>query len=349
VILMLRAPLRTLAGAGLLLVLGIGFFVLQVNTLLQPVGLPSQGDEQVLVSIAAGSSTASVADALEEAGLVRNRLVFRYYVRYRGLDQKLQAGNYLLRFGMTKDEIIAEMVAGNVYRPTFMLTIPEGYTLREIATLLAESGAVDYAEFKALAESATPALGEIRPGQRHIMEGFLFPDTYEFEVGASAETIFRRLEARLLEVFDTDLRRRSEELGLTTHQVITLASLIEEETHVPEERELVSAVLHNRLRKKMLLQIDATVIYALGEHRPVVLLSDLEVDSPFNTYRIQGLPPGPIAAPGKASILAALYPAEVDYLFYRAMEDGSGRHYFANTYSEHLANIRQARRNRTNR
>ncbi len=346
---MLRTPLRFLGGAGLLLAVAIGFFALQLNTLLAPVDRPAQGEEQVLLAVAPGTSTAGIAAALEEAGLVRSGLVFRYYVRRRGVDQKLQAGNYLLRYGMTTDEIINELVAGNVYRPTFTVTIPEGLTLEQIAARLAEVGAVDYDEFMNLAKSASPALGEILPGQRHAMEGYLYPDTYQFEVGATAQTILRRLEARLLEVFSPELRQRAEELGLTTHQVITLASLIEKEVSVPEERELVSAVLHNRIKKKMPLQIDATVIYALGEHKPVVLLRDLEVDSPYNTYRVDGLPPGPIAAPGRASILAVLYPADVDYLYYRAREDGTGGHYFARTFSEHQDNIRKAQQNRGSR
>jgi UPF0755 protein len=346
---MLRTPLRILGGAGLLLVLVIGFFAMQINTMLQPVDPPAHGDEQVLLAIAPGTSSAGIASALEEAGLVRNGLVFRYFVRHRGVDQKLQAGNYLFRYGMSIDEIINELVAGNVYRPTFTVTIPEGLTLEQIAARLADAGAVDYAEFMALAENAVPTLGEILPGQRHAMEGFLYPDTYEFDKGAPAETIFRRLEARLLEVFNADLQARAEELGLTFHQVITLASLIEKEVHVPAERELVSAVIHNRMKRKMPLQIDATVIYALGGHKTVVLLKDLEVDSPYNTYRVPGLPPGPIAAPGKASILAILYPADVGYLYYRAKEDGTGGHYFAKTYSEHLANIRKARQNRGDR
>jgi len=145
------------------------------------------------------------------------------------------------------------------------------------------------------------------------------------------------------------MRARAQELGLTPHEVMTLASLVEREVQVPAERELVAAVLHNRMKKKMPLQIDASVIYALGEHRTTVLLKDLEVDSPYNTYKYAGLPPGPIASPGRMSILAILYPADVDYLYYRAKEDGTGGHYFARTFSEHQANIRKAQSNRAQR
>jgi len=176
-------------------------------------------------------------------------------------------------------------------------------------------------------------------------------DEFQISLGMNAahrahQAIGNRLQQRLVEVFDENLRQRAQQLGLDAHQVITLASLIEREVQVPEERALVSAVMHNRLSVRMPLQVDATVLYALDRHQEIVLYRDLEVDSPYNTYRVAGLPPGPIAAPGRAAILAALYPADVDYLYYVAREDGSGGHYFAKTFAEHTANIRKARARR---
>jgi UPF0755 protein len=139
---------------------------------------------------------------------------------------------------------------------------------------------------------------------------------------------------------------RAEELGLSVNEVMTMASLVEREVQAPAERDMVAGVMYNRLKRNMLLQIDASVIYALGEHKTQVLYQDLEVDSPYNTYKYTGLPPGPIAAPGKHAIMAVLYPAETDYIYYVAKGDGTGEHYFAKTYSQHLANIRQAQQNR---
>jgi UPF0755 protein len=303
----------------------------------------------VLVAIAPGSSTVAIAGVLQEAGLIRNATVFRYWAKYRGMDQNFQAGSYLFSYGMTIEQIMKELAAGNVYRPTVPVTIQEGLTLEQIAARLAESGLVDYDEFFEMAATAVPALGQVVPGQRYAIEGYLFPDTYEFDPEVTAEAVLQRLQSRLAEVIDAPMRERAEELGIDIHQLLTMASLIEREVQVASERELVSAVLHNRLKKNMLLQIDATVIYALGEHKTVVLLKDLEVNSPYNTYKFAGLPPGPIAAAGRKSIEAVLYPANVDYLYYRAKEDGSGGHYFARTFAEHQANIRKAQQNRANR
>ncbi len=302
--------------------------------------------DAVLVSIPAGSSSLRVAGILAEKGLVRHALVFRYYAKHRGLDQQLQAGNYMFAYGMTMDQLLQELAAGNVYRPTVTVTIPEGFLLEQIAQRLAQEGLVDHEEFMLLATETVPILGRVEAGQRYALEGYLFPDTYEFSETVTPLEILTRMQSRLEEVLTPAMRERAKELALDIHQVITLASLVEREVQSPQESPLVAAVIHNRLALGMPLQICASVIYALGEHRDRLLYADLEVESPFNTYRHVGLPPGPIAAPGKRAIMAVLYPADVDYLFYVLKEDGSGTHYFGSDYAEHQANIRRARSNR---
>jgi UPF0755 protein len=319
----------------------------QVRHFLLPPAVPASGPVPVLVTIPPGASSRQIAGLLQEAGLVRSAIVFEYYARYRGADQGLQAGTYRFTYGMTAYAILRQLAAGETYRPTVAVTIPEGFTVEQIAARLSEAGVVDDDAFLAAAAAAAPRLGRQLPGQRHALEGFLFPDTYAFEPQTSPDAVISRLQQRLAEVFDEPLRNRARELGFDTHQVLTLASLIEREARVPEERELISAVLHNRLRLGMPLQVDATVLYALGRHQEVVLYRDLEIDSPYNTYRVAGLPPGPIASPGRAAILAALYPADVDYLYYVTRKDGSGGHYFARTLAEHEANDRRSRRRRT--
>ncbi len=346
---MIRTPLRILGGITILLAVAFGLFALQINTMLQPVEIPAAAPAEVHVTINPGSSTAAIASALQEKGLIRNATVFSYWAKYKAIDQSFQAGNYLFSYGMTIEEIMKELAAGNVYRPTVTVTVPEGLTLEQIAVRLSESGLVDYEEFFALAKETIPALGEVLPGQRHAVEGYLFPDTYEFEPEVTAEAVLHRLQSRLAEVLNDSLRERAAELELSLHQVMTMASLVEREVQVAGERELVAAVLHNRLKRGMLLQIDATVIYALGEHKTVVLYQDLEVKSPYNTYRTAGLPPGPISSSGRSSIEAVLYPADVDYLYYVAKGDGTGGHYFARTLAEHEANRQKARQNRSNR
>ena len=342
----MRTPLRLFGGFIVPLAVAFALLAMQLNTMLQPVDVPAMAQESVLISIPAGSSSVRIADILEDNGLVRNATVFRYYAKYQGMDQSLKAGNYILEYGMTMDEILKELTEGNVYRPTIRVTIPEGYVLEQIAERLAQTGLVDYDEFMDLASATVPAMGESRPNQRYAVEGYLFPDTYEFDVNITPQAILTRMQSRLDEVFTAEMKEQADALGLTLHEVMTLASLIEREVQAPQERDTVAAVMHNRLKRGMPLQLCASVLYALGEHRPRVLFEDLEIDSPYNTYKINGLPPGPIAAPGRNAILAVLYPADVDYLFYVAKEDGTGTHYFGKTMSEHQANIRKARTNR---
>ncbi|NLP36560.1 MAG: endolytic transglycosylase MltG [Firmicutes bacterium] len=343
----MRKGKKLLAALGLLLLLvaaAAGVIALQVHKWLQPV--PAMAAEPVLVTIPAGASSTGIAKILADQGLIHNATVFRFYAKYRGLDQKLQAGNYLFRFGMTMDEILEQLIKGDVYRPTVTVTIPEGFNLEQIAKRIQAQGLADYDEFMELARLTVPALGQVKDGQRYAVEGYLFPDTYEFDVSVTPKQILDRMLARLEEVFTAEMRSRCQELGLEVHDVMTLAALVEREAQVAAERELIAGVMHNRLQKKMPLQIDASVIYALGEHQNVVLLEDLKVDSPYNTYKYPGLPPGPIASPGKAAIMAVLYPAETDYLYYVAKGDGSGEHYFGRTLAEHNANIKKANENR---
>ncbi|MBT9140109.1 MAG: Endolytic murein transglycosylase [Dehalococcoidia bacterium] len=344
---MRQRTLLRLAGVGLLLLaIAFGVFIVQISVWLKPVELPAMARDAVPVSIPAGSSSLRVASILAEKGLVRHALVFRYYAKHRGLDRQLQAGNYMFAYGMTMDQLLQELVAGNVYRPTVTVTIPEGFLLEQIAQRLAQEGLVDHEEFMLLATETVPILGRVEAGQRYALEGYLFPDTYEFSETVTPLEILTRMQSRLEEVLTPAMRERAKELGLDIHQLITLASLVEREVQSPQESPLVAAVIHNRLALGMPLQICASVIYALGEHRDRLLYADLKVESPFNTYRHVGLPPGPIAAPGKRAIMAVLYPADVDYLFYVLKEDGSGTHYFGSDYAEHQANIRRARTDR---
>lgn len=343
-IMMMRKKTSFLFPAVLLLVV----VTFQINTLLQPVDVPVLAQAPVLVSIPAGSSSTRVAGILEESGLIRNAAVFRYYARIRKMDQNIQAGNYLFSYGMTLQEILDILVRGDVYRPTIRVTIPEGFTLEQIAARLEESGLAGYEEFMETAGAVVPVLGRSMPGTRHALEGYLFPDTYEFEVNASPEFIISRMQGRMAEILTPKLRERAEELGMSIHEVLTLASLVEREVLAPRERDIVAGVLHNRLAVNMPLQLCASVLYALNEHKTEVTIEDTKVDSPYNTYKYPGLPPGPIAAPGESAILAVLYPADVDYLYFVTKGDGSGTHFFGRTLAEHHANIRKFQRNREN-
>jgi UPF0755 protein len=339
----MRFMLRLAAALMIVLAVAGGVFAFQVNTWLQPVDVPVMAQDPVMVSIPNGASSVRVARILEESGLVRNASVFRYYTKYRGLDQKLKAGNYLFTFGMTVDELLQELTAGNVYRPTIRVTVPEGFSVEQIAQRLAQNGLVDYDDFISLLQATVPVMGEVNTKQRYVMEGYLFPDTYEFDINVSPEAIITRMQSRLDDLFTDEMRSRAAELNMSIPEIMTLASLVEREVRAPQERDIVAGVMYNRLAKGMPLQLCASVIYALGEHRTVLLNKDLEVESPYNTYKYAGLPPGPIASPGRDAILAVLYPADHDYLYYVLKEDGTGTHLFGRTFAEHQANIRKAR------
>lgn len=301
--------------------------------------VPVGGSKTVTVLIPQGASAGRISRILAEQGVIRSPLGFRMQVRITGRASKLKPGAYRLSSDMMPLKIIAMMSSGDTYAR--WITIPEGFTVRRIARRLASEKLVNEDRFL---EIALHGGSSFRTGFSHpagSLEGYLFPDTYLIAPGSSEEAII----SDMLKCFQ---RRAADGLGpgagagLNLHQIITLASLIEREARVPKDRALVSAVLRNRLRRGMRLECDATVLYALGEHKERVFYRDLEVDSPYNTYRNAGLPPGPIANPGLACITAAVNPARADYLYYVARPDGS--HIFSRTLEEHNRAKQIARR-----
>jgi len=314
---------------------------------------PAPPGEPVKIEIPKGISANRTADLLEQHGIIRNAFLFKYYLLYKKEGGQFQAGLYEMRPGMTNDEIIAMLNEGRTVKPpTFRFTIPEGYTLERIADKLAAEGLVDRAKFLELADSAearkwSSAAASIPDDERliHPLEGYLFPDTYEMETGSTEADILKRMMAELdrkLDQLPEGWQEMLEERNMTLHDLLTVASLIEREVAVEEERPIVASVIYNRLARGMPLQVDATVQYALGETKDRLLDEDLGIDSPYNTYKIPALPPGPIASPSLASILAALEPEETDYLYYVLMRDGSRTHLFAKTMEEHQRNIRRS-------
>lgn len=304
------------------------------------------------IEIPLNSSTTQIAALLEKERIIKNALVFRLYARYLGLDQDLQAGRYTLSATMSMKEILDELRRGVVYKETVRFTIPEGFTTEQIAARLAAKGLVDEEDFIEACEQYHNVefdfLTVIPPDVYFRLEGYLFPDTYEVHEGVAVEEIITLMLHRFSIVCDKAYIISAGELGFSLHQVLTIASLIEREGQVEDEMPLVSAVFHNRLKKDSmtLLQSCATVQYALGETKPYLTNADLEVDSPYNTYIHPNLPPGPIGAPGKKALEAAIKPASVDYLFFVSKEDGSGEHYFSSTLQEHNMYKAIAQRNR---
>lgn len=303
---------------------------------LQPV---AAGGEPTIVFIPAGTGVAGIVERLESAGVLRDATAFRVMLTLSGLGGKLQAGHYELAPTMTAREIAAKLASGDV--ASFRVTIPEGFTLAQIADRMAEKGDLDRAEFLAAATGA--ALGEEAPLPlpEGPLEGYLFPETYDFRYDDPPATMVRAMVRELDERFVAPNREAIAARGLSLHEIITLASLVEREARVPQERALIAGVIQHRLDIGMRLQIDATVQYALPEHKSRLTFADLKVDSPYNTYLHAGLPPGPIASPGLPSLMAALRPARTDALFYVARPDGT--HLFTRTYEEHQQAIRSIR------
>lgn len=294
--------------------------------------------ETRIITIEPGSGTAQIGMELERAGLIKNRQVFALLARYLKKDGKLQAGEYELSPAMPMRAIIDKLERGEVVTYTF--TVPEGYTVRQIVDRLVAEGFGEREEFESLVQDRSLVAEWLPAGlvTDEPLEGYLFPETYTVTARTTEREIIEAMVAETRRVWTEERLARAAGLGLTVHQVLTLASIIEEEAQVAEERPLIAAVYHNRLRLGMLLQADPTVLYALGRPAGEPLLTrDLDVDSPYNTYRYPGLPPGPIANPGLAAIDAALYPADVDYLYFVARNDGT--HAFARNYKEHQENV----------
>ena len=292
------------------------------------------------VSVPSGSTFRAAADSLGRAGVVRSPRLFALYAKLRGSDRDIKAGTYLLQRGTPWSDLVEALERGKGIERT--VTIPEGLTLAAILPMLARATGAP-AESLEVAVRDTSLLRRLDVPTESV-EGYLFPDTYRFAFGTSARAAVAELVRRFEVVWDPTWDQRLQELGMSRHQVITLASIVEKEARLAEERPVIAAVYHNRLRSGMRLEADPTVQYALGRHRDRLLYKDLEVDSPYNTYRNPGLPPGPIASPGRASIEAALYPASVPYRFFVAHPDG--HHEFRVTFEEHRAARQEVRRAR---
>jgi UPF0755 protein len=317
---------------GTIAAIGLGWWAYdRVNT-----PYKSFAGDEVFVELPAGSSVSGMASRLAEAGVVRDRLTFRLAARISGNERRLQAGEYRFAAAATPWEVVDRLSRGDVY--AHAVTFPEGLTIREMAQVFGETPLGSAEEF--LDAANAPALiASVDPGARSL-EGYLFPDTYSLARRAGAEAMIRAMVARFERTFDAPRRAQAEARGMTPREVVTLASLVEKETAVPAERPTVAAVYLNRLRIGMPLQCDPTVIYAMmlaGRWKGNIGRADLQIDSPYNTYRYRGLPPGPIASPGIGAIDAVLAPADVPYLYFVSRNDGT--HVFASTLAEHNRNV----------
>ncbi|MGE5508011.1 MAG: endolytic transglycosylase MltG [Chitinophagales bacterium] len=289
-----------------------------------------------LVRLAPGVTTRGLTRELSRQGLIRHPVLFRALARLSGLDRSLQAGDYELNAAMTPLDILRILASGHTV--TRQVTIPEGFSAKEIAARLSAAGLGSPESIIALIKDPGKVFAGRPPAALAgvpSLEGYLYPDTYEVGRGETAQGLLARMVQRFLEVALPLYFGSPQSARYTLPQVVTVASLVEAEAKAPAERETIAGVFYNRLREGIALQSCATVEYALGRHKTALTLADLAVDSPYNTYLHPGLPPGPINSPGRASLAAAARPSATPYLYFVARGDGT--HQFSRTFSEHLA------------
>jgi UPF0755 protein len=301
---------------------------------------PFKGDEAEaqIVDIPPGASTKAIAESLAAAGVVRDVYLFRSAVWWTNASRRLKAGEYRFAEPASVLDVIRTIERGDVY--AVRVTFPEGLTIAEMAEVFADRGLGTAAAFTAAA-GQTSLVADL-DSEATDLEGYLFPATYAVARRGEASALVATMVGRFRQAYTPELQAKATSQGMSTRKVVALASLIEEETARADERPLVSAVYRNRLRIGMGMQADPTVVYALkraGKYTGNIRRDDLRVDSPYNTYRYPGLPPGPIASPGQRSLEAALAPADVDYLYFVSRNDGS--HVFAKTLREHNANVNE--------
>jgi len=322
----------------------VGGYILGISLLFYIIGLlyyqttsaPGTNNDSVIVEIPQGASLTRISHILSEQGLILSPSAFRLLAYIKNKQKQIQLGEFDLNAAMTPGEILEKITSGKSLLHS--VTIPEGYRILEINQLLVNKGFTKDDEF--ILQTKNPTLIKQLKIPTDSLEGYLFPDTYHFSRNTNAQAIVETMVNTFKDkVLKKEYLQQAQTMGLSFHEIITLASIIEKETGAAEERKMISSVFHNRLKKNMLLQTDPTVIYAIKNFDGNLRKKDLSMDSPYNTYRYGGLPPGPIASPGLESITAALNPAETQNLYFVSKQDG--HHQFSTNLSAHNMAVRK--------
>jgi peptidoglycan lytic transglycosylase G len=293
------------------------------------------GAVEQVVMVRLGQGVKALSVMLYNKGIILHPIKFKLFARIRGYDKHVKAGEYKFSDAMTPEKILQIMVEGKVL--LHRLTIPEGYNLRQIARAVEVAGLGTEDDF--FKTATDPEFVQSQGIDAQTFEGYLFPDTYYFPINATPKDIIRTMIKRFREIFTSKWKERANVLGMTIHQVITLASIIEKEAGAAEERPVISSVFHNRLKRKMRLESDPTVIYGIEDYHGNITRKDLESPTPYNTYTMRGLPPGPISNTGVKAIEAALYPEDTQFLYFVSKKDGT--HYFSTNFKEHERAVRR--------
>ena len=283
----------------------------------------------VEIEIARGTNFSVVVNLLEDAGLITHKKYFLLLAHVKGAPKNIRAGEYELNSSMSPGQIIDKLMEGRV--KGYRVSIPEGFTVRQMAARLAAKGIVDEKRFIALTQDRE-LLASLRI-KGASAEGYLFPDTYVFSRPMGERKVIKFMADHFWRRITPEMEKRAKELGFTMDEIVTLASMVEKEGGEKGEKPVIAAVFHNRLKRRMRLQSDPTVIYDIEDFDGNLKKRHLETKTPYNTYQIRGLPPGPICNPGLDAIVAALYPAPVDYLYFVSKNNGS--HHFSSNLKSH--------------
>lgn len=314
------------------LIVGIATFLFLRSIFLLPVDKKSS--EEIYVVIEPGMTLGNIAQRLKEKGVIRNAFGFRLLARLRKEDTKISAGEYSFFPSLTPKQVLTKLIQGQTIKR--IVTIIPGSILDQIAKAISDSGVLEFEEINRALKIEAPNFG------LDSFEGYLFPETYHFSKPITPRAVIEAMIKQGEKLWSEEFSETAKSLGMTRHEVLTLASIIEKETPLKDEMPLVSSVYHNRLKKGMKLQADPTVVYGKKDFDGIIRRSDLDNPTPYNTYLFPGLPPGPIGAPSLDAIRAALYPATSNYLFFVA--DGKGGHRFSATYNEHRENVSDYRK-----
>ncbi|KGN02969.1 aminodeoxychorismate lyase [Clostridium novyi A str. 4570] len=288
--------------------------------------------DKISVVVAKGDSLSNVINKLHKEGYIKRPNVIKLYINIRRIDTTIKQGKYNINTNISIDRFIKILNQG-FDDEIVKVTIPEGYNVEDIGKLLEDKGIITKEQFiKSCKNYKLPQYVKQNKNTKYSLEGYLFPDTYRFKKGVSGNEIIKDMLEQFKLVIN-DIEKKNNKIN-NLHEILTKASIIEKEARSEEDRFKISSVIDNRIQKQMKLQVDATVLYSLGEHKKRLYYKDLNINSPYNTYKVKGLPPGPICNPGKPSIIAALKPQKTDYLYY-VLENNKG-HYFTKDYKEFL-------------
>lgn len=296
----------------------------------------------IVVEIPQGSTTNTISDILYKNNLIKNKVMFKISVKLSNKAQQFKAGKYLFNQTYSNKQIINDLSLGKIYNDGIKITIPEGSTSREIVSILVDKKLGNEDSYEALISNPKEFYNDFKFLEEDditSLEGFLYPSTYYFDENSSEKEVLSTMLSQFNKVYTDKLRERQKELNMTTEQVVNLASIVEKEAILDKDRPIIASVFYNRLEIGMPLQSDATIQYIFKERKKIVTYKDLEIDSPYNSYKNKGLPPTPISSPGIESIKATLYPEKTDYLYFVAKMDG-GNNYSKN-YEDHLKYVKE--------